>query len=288
MRHRRRTIDLDGATISYTDTGSGPPLVLLHGAPTTSFVYRHVIEHLRGSFRCIAPDFPGWGDSPPLRGREPTLPALADVAERFVEALGLEDTVLAVMDTAGAPGMRVVQRRPEQFAGLVLAGTFVFPVGEYPLVRRMLSLATGRLFAAANRRFNLLPRIVARFGGRGRKLTPEECLAYDHAFPSWESRDRVLIPLRDLRDNSAFVGTVARELSGVALPALLLFGENDPVRRVGVQDRLAAMLSNATSVVIPDEAHFPQEGDPESVAGAILGWAAGAGILSKDREMSAC
>ena len=282
MNHRRDRIDVDGQTITYTDEGSGPPLVLLHGAPTTSYVYRHVVSHLRHSFRCLAPDFPGWGDSPPLARGAPTLPVLADVAEGFIRSLELSNVTMAVMDTAGSSGVSVVQRAPGLFAGLVIADTFVFPSTDYPAVRRMLGVATSRPFAAANRRFNLLPRLVSRFGGRNRRLTSEERRAYDRAFASREARDRVLVPLRDLRDNSGFLTEVTDGLPGMALPVLLLCGEHDPVRRAGVQRRLAEVLPNATEVVIPGEAHFPHEGDPESVAGAILGWAANSGIVRAD------
>lgn len=279
MTHRRDQVDLDGQTIAYTDEGSGPPMVLLHGAPTTSYVYRRVISTLRHSFRCLAPDFPGWGDSPPLEHADPTLPVLADITEGFIRALDLSDVTMAVMDTAGSSGVCVVQRAPDLFAGLVIADTFVYPSKDYPAVRRMLGLATSRPFAAANRRFNLLPRLVSRFGGRGRRLTFEERRAYDRAFATRAARDRIMVPLRDLRDNNDFLSAVAQGLPDLRLPVLLLCGEHDPVRRAGVQSRLARTLPRATEVVIPGEAHFPHEGDPESVAGAILGWATNCGIV---------
>jgi haloalkane dehalogenase len=287
MDFLRQEVSIHGTSIAYTDEGSGPTILLLHGAPTTSYVYRHVITHLRHSFRCIAPDFPGWGDSTPLTDRKPTLPVLADVTTEFVKALDLEEVTMCVMDTAGAPGIRTVQHIPDRFSGLVIADTFVFPAREYPAVRGMLGLVTSRPFASANRRFNLLPRIVSRFGGRGRRLTFEERNAYHRAFPTQQHRDRVLVPLRDLRDNHQFLQTVASGLPGMQLPVLLLFGQHDPVRRVGVQRRLAETLPNATEVVIPGEAHFPHEGDPESVAGAILGWAANTEILDRAKAVEA-
>ena len=88
-----------------------------------------------------------------------------------------------------------------------------------------------------------------------------------------------MVPLRDLRHNEGFLSDVAAGLPDIHLPVLLLCGEHDPVRTVGVQRRLAQVLPNPTEVVIPGEAHFPHEGDPESVAGAILGWAENTGIV---------
>jgi haloalkane dehalogenase len=284
MTHRRDTLELGDTTITYTDEGRGPPLVLLHGAPTTSYVYRHVISHLRAGFRCLAPDFPGWGDSSALGSVEPTLPVLSDVAEAFIRALGLAGVTLAVMDTAGPSGLHVVQRSPELFRGVVIADTFVFPSSEYPTVRRMLGLATSRPFAALNRRLNVLPRLVARFGGRGRRLSPEERSAYHRAFPDRERRDRILVPLRDLQDNHTFLASIAAALPRITLPVLLICGEHDPVRRAGVHDRLADTLPDVTSFVVTGVAHFPHEGDPEAVAGAILGWALQKDIVSLTAE----
>lgn len=276
-------MDVDGWTIACTDAGDGPPLVLLHGAPTTSYVYRHVITELGDHFRCIAPDLPGWGDSPAPDGFEPRLPVVADQIQCFVRALDAGPVILAVMDTAGAPGVRVVQRAPGLFRGLIVADTFVYPASEYPGVRRMLGLATSRPFAALNRRFNLLPRLVRRFGGRGRSLTAAEKSAYDRDFPDAASRDRIVAALRDLRENDAFMQPLRDAIPEIDLPVLLLYGEHDPMRKVGVQDRLERELPNATSVVIPGEAHFPHEGDPEGLARAVLGWAWREGIATSGR-----
>jgi haloalkane dehalogenase len=93
-----RTIDVDGAHVHYVDDGAGPVLLLLHGNPTSSFLYRHVIAGLRDRFRCVAPDYPGFGRSvaPPRYGFTPR--EHSRVVERFVDALGLRDLTLFVQD----------------------------------------------------------------------------------------------------------------------------------------------------------------------------------------------
>ena len=81
--------DLDSARVHYVDEGSGPPLLLLHGNPTWSFLYRDVIAGLRDRFRCIAPDLPGFGLSEAGPGYGFTPSEHADVLEQLV--LRLED-----------------------------------------------------------------------------------------------------------------------------------------------------------------------------------------------------
>lgn len=278
MNLRRRSTEVDGREVRYIDEGAGPPLLLLHGAPTTSFVYRHIVSGLRRHFRCIAPDFPGWGGSPLPEGVRPDLPYLAKFTERFVSTLGLQGVVLGVMDTAGAPGVRVVQRNPRVFCGLIVADAFLYPASEYPVVRRMLGFVTSRPFAMLNRRFNLLPWLVSRFGGRGRSLTIDEKAAYARAFPGPASRDRILQTLGDLRENETFMRAVRDELPRLTLPVLLIYGEHDPMRRIGVQDRLMDELPRATRFIVPGEAHFPHEGDPATFVDAVSEWARATGI----------
>src|SRR5919107_5146609 len=90
-----RYADVGGARVHYVDEGSGPPLLLMHGNPTSSFLYRDVIAGLRDRFRCIALDLPGFGRSqaPPGYGFTPA--EHADVVERFV--LDLDLTGLTMM-----------------------------------------------------------------------------------------------------------------------------------------------------------------------------------------------
>src|SRR3712207_2977573 len=93
--------------LHYEDVGDGPPLLLLHGNPTSSFLYRHVIAGLRDRFRCIAPDYPGFGRSvaPPGYGFTPV--EHAAVIERLVIELDLRDVTMMVQDWGGPIGFAV-------------------------------------------------------------------------------------------------------------------------------------------------------------------------------------
>lgn len=277
-----RSIQVGPATIHYVERGSGRPLVLLHGAPTTSYVYRHVVEHLAPHFRCIAPDFPGWGASPPEPGRPPTLRALGRTTAAFLDALDLRGAIIAVMDTAGSPGVWAARARPGRVAGLVAADTLVFPTRAYPRIHRMLGVVTLRPVRALHRRTGFLPALVARFGGRGRTTTTADRRRYGTDFRDPARRDRVMDLLRDLRQDQDFLGEVAGALPSLAIPVLVVAGAADPVHRAGAMDALARAVPHPTVVEIPGESHFPHEGDPDTLAGAVLGWARAVGLAADE------
>src|ERR1700736_2344315 len=84
-----RYVELDGSVVHYIDEGVGPTLLFLHAAPAWSFIYRAFVVSLRGRFRCVALDFPGFGFSTAGDGFDYSLAAQATVVEQFVEALDL-------------------------------------------------------------------------------------------------------------------------------------------------------------------------------------------------------
>src|SRR5262249_54478373 len=102
----RRFLDRDGARIRDVDEGPGETLLLLHGNPSWSFLYRKIIAALESDFRCVALDYPGYGmsDAPPRYGFTPQ--EHSAVLERFVERLALKDLTIMGQDWGGPIGPR--------------------------------------------------------------------------------------------------------------------------------------------------------------------------------------
>jgi haloalkane dehalogenase len=117
-------IELDGHTIHYLDEGCGPTLLMLHGNPTWSFLYRHLIAALRGRFRCVAMDYPGFGLSTAAEGYEPLPERHASVVEAFVRALDLKKFTPIVQDWGGPIGLSVAGRDPSRVERLVILNTW--------------------------------------------------------------------------------------------------------------------------------------------------------------------
>jgi haloalkane dehalogenase len=106
-----RFLDVRGANVHYIDEGDGPVFLALHGNPTWSFLYRHIVRGLADRFRCVALDYPGFGLSTAPAGYRYTIAEHARVVDGFVEQLALREVTLMVQDWGGPIGFWVATRR---------------------------------------------------------------------------------------------------------------------------------------------------------------------------------
>jgi len=121
-------IDLPGgARVHYVDEGKGETLLFLHGNPAWSFQWRALIRALRGSYRCVALDYPGFGWSEAPAGFGFTPAEESRVVEEFVESLGLHDVTLVMQDWGGPIGLGFAGRRPELVKRVILGSTWAWP-----------------------------------------------------------------------------------------------------------------------------------------------------------------
>jgi len=124
VRTAHRTIDVDGLEIFYREAGprDAPVVLLLHGFPTSSRMFRNLIPALADRFHVIAPDYPGFGGSsmPPVDAFDYTFDRLAGVIERFTERLGVTRYSLYVQDYGAPVGFRLAVKHPERVQALVI------------------------------------------------------------------------------------------------------------------------------------------------------------------------
>ncbi len=141
---RFKRLQLNDLTIFYRESGppDAPVILLLHGFPTSSHMFRHLMEHLSGKYRVVAPDYPGFGLSscPSPQAFDYTFDHLAEVMEQFVEGLGLTRYSLYVQDYGGPVGFRLASRRPERVRALLIQNANAYPEGLSPAVQQMWQL----------------------------------------------------------------------------------------------------------------------------------------------------
>ena len=119
-----KTINIDGVEIFYREAGpaDAPTILLLHGFPTSSHMFRNLIPALSDKYHVVAPDYPGFGNSaqPAMEAFDYTFDNLAKVMERFVAALGIEKYSLYLMDYGAPIGFRLAAKHPDQVQALIV------------------------------------------------------------------------------------------------------------------------------------------------------------------------
>jgi haloalkane dehalogenase len=256
----------------YVDEGTGDPILFVHGTPTWSFEWRHLIRALAPSHRCIAPDHLGFGLSERPRGA-PYTPVwhAANFAE-FVERLNAGPLTLVVHDYGGPIGLPLALGRPELVQRIVVINSWMWSfAGDRDMESK------GRIAGSTLGRFlyrwaNLSLRVImpSAYGDR-RKLTPEIHRQYLDRFPDRWSRGAVLWPLaRALLGSSAFYDSLWRERAKLASrPALIVWGMKDSAFRPHQLARWKEALPAAHVVELPDAGHWPHEEAPDQVIAAL-------------------
>ena len=146
-------------------------MLLLHGSPMWSFMYRSVIHELRDSFRCVAVDLPGLGLSSAPLFRGEAFSRNADWLEAFVDKLDLRDVTLVLHATAGPSALEVAIRQPSRVRALVISNSFAWPLEGS---RKLETIVSSQPFAFANVHLNLLGRLTARLGRRKKRFSDKE------------------------------------------------------------------------------------------------------------------
>lgn len=263
-----------GLRIHYLDEGprDGPAVVLLHGEPSWSYLYRHLIPPLaEAGFRVVVPDLVGFGKSDkPLRREDYSYAAhVAWMRALLLDHLALDDIHLLVQDWGGLIGLRLVGEHPDRFAKVAAANTGL-PTGQGEPSPAFLQW----LEFSQNVPEFPVGEIVQR--ATVRELSPEEVRAYDAPFPDerYKAGARVfpaLVPITP-DDPAVPANRAAWEvLSRWEKPFLTLFSDRDPITR-GLDEPFRSRIPGAGGQphrTIPDAGHFLQEDNPEALTAAL-------------------
>jgi haloalkane dehalogenase len=275
---RSRFAEVPDGRLHYLDEGRGPPLLFVHGTPTWSFEWRHVIRGLRESYRCVAVDHLGFGLSDRPRNAAYTLEAHAERLRAFVERLGLTQLTLVAHDFGGPIALPLAEELPTRVARLVLINSWMWRLDDDPEMRRRGRIVSGRMGRMLYRRFNVsLRRLMPAAYGDRRRLTPAIFRQYLTPFRDPDARERVLWPMA-----CALTGAAPffdRLWSGrdrlERLPALVIWGMRDRALRPHHLARWEEALPQAALAPVAEAGHWPHEETPAAVVGALQRFLAG-------------
>lgn len=265
-----RTLDIDGNVIHYIDEGSGPTLLLLHGNPTWSFLYRHMVRKLSPHFRCVALDYPGFGLSRAKSGYTFLPREHSSILARFVNHLALRDLTIMVQDWGGPIGLGFASRHPELVRALVLGNTFAWPAQRSKGMSAFSKIVGSGPAKFLITRYNALAKWLIP-AGINRKLTDQELAAYMGPFSTPASRLPMWIFAREILASGEYLAQVEAGLSTLKdKPALVVWGEADGAFRTPDRLRLLKHFPNHTVHLLPRAKHFIQENAPDEICAAIL------------------
>ena len=274
-----------GIELSYLDEGprDGEVVVMLHGNPSWSFYWRHLVLGLRDRYRCIVPDHVGMGlsdkpdDAPQAQPRyDYTLQSRIDDLDALLKQLGIDGPLtLAVHDWGGMIGFGWALRDPARIKRLVITNTAAFPLPTRKRFPRRLAMGRDSRFGGwLIRRFNLFARGAARFG-TVRRLPKDVRAAYADVYDGWTNAISTLrfmqdIPLQPGDRAMPLVEASAAALPGYAdRPAFIGWGLRDFVFDKHFLDGFRAALPNAEVHAYADASHYALEDKHEELVPLI-------------------
>ncbi len=221
---------ISGHRLAYLDQGQGPPVVMVHGNPSWSYLYRNLVSHLQDRYRCIVPDHIGCGFSDKPQDYPYRLQDHLDNLTHLLDQLAIERCVLVVHDWGGAIGMGWAGKHAERVAGVVVLNTAAFPSSLMP-------------FRIAICRWPILGSLLVRglngFAGAAifmavyKRMRPEIAKGFLAPYDSWRNRIAVHrfvqdIPMGPNHPSWASLAAIEKRLSYLAeVPMMLCWGGLD-------------------------------------------------------------
>jgi pimeloyl-ACP methyl ester carboxylesterase len=269
-----RYFEAGGVRSFALDAGGGDPVVLVHGVPTSSFLYRKLVPLLAAGFRAVAFDFPGLGlaDRPP--DFDYSWSGLARWTGSALDSLGIERCHLVVHDIGGPIGCELAVRNPERMLSVTALNTLL-DVAGFKRPWPMKPFAVPRLGEAYLRLTPPLvfPELMYRLGIEDRSATPRpELLAHYELLTRGDGGRAFLRIMRGFELTEAKERFLWEGLSERAYPAQVIWGARD--RALGERRRIAVERALAVDepLLLPAK-HFPQEDQAPALATAIAAFA---------------
>jgi pimeloyl-ACP methyl ester carboxylesterase len=266
-------LTLPAGTIRYRDSGSGTPIVFVHGLLVNGLLWRAVVPRLDDGARCLVPDWPLGSHTMPMREDADLSPrGLARLIADFLEALDLRDAVVVANDTGGALAQVLVTERPERVGALVLTSCDAFENFPPKMFRPLVAAAAapgGLLAALAPMRVRAARRAPLAYGWLSHAQIPDEVTDAWVGPPLEDAgvRRDLAKALRGLDPEVTLAA--AERLRGFERPVLVAWGADDRFFPIEHGRRLAALFRDARFQEIAGSRTFVPEDQPERLAELI-------------------
>ncbi|MGI8704074.1 MAG: alpha/beta fold hydrolase [Candidatus Limnocylindrales bacterium] len=262
----RRRADLSGGVVAWDVFGAGPPVVLVHGTPSWSYLWRNVVPALAGQFTVFVLDLPGYGDSPAPADGVVSIATHASALVELFELWGLEAPAVAGHDIGGAIVLRAHLLQQRSFGRLALVDAVVLAPWITPTTRHIQAhLDVYRTMP--NHIFEQITAAHIRTAVR-RGLDADAFAAYQGRWQGVDGQAAYLNKVahfreEDTREFEPMLGTIG-------IPVLILWGAEDAWLEPTLARRLGDLIPGSEVRLIPDAGHFSMEDAPADVARSLL------------------
>lgn len=272
-----RTETVDGIGIFYREAGpvSAPTVLLLHGFPSSSHMFRDLIPKLATRYHVVAPDYPGFGysEAPGLAAFTPTFANLARVMERFVEQRGIKRATFYLQDFGGPVGFRMAADHPEWVTALVIQNANAYEEGLSPQIKKGNEARIGNPTPVEAMGFELgsgLTDLLYKHGARDPERVSPDSYTFDLWAMSQPGHKRIGAALiNDYHTNSEAYPQWQAYLRQHQPPTLVVWGRGDPVFLPAGAEAFRRDVKKV-EVKFFDTTHFALEEDADPIATEML------------------
>jgi len=278
--HNTESLFIADAMIHYADEGEGPVILLLHGNPTSSYLWRNIIPRLKSRGRCIAPDLIGMGESdkPPLSYR---FEDHYHYLSRFIERLGLNEIILVMHDWGAALGFYYAMNHPEKIRAMAWMEGLVRPwrwthirwpyrIGfallRMPITREAMIYGLNAFLKI------IMPRLILR------KLSPEEWRQYKHPFRKISARKPMLVWPREIPINGKparthrIISAYSTWLQHTYIPKMMIYATPGAIINQEALAWCRRRINNLETASVGEGLHYLQEDHPLTIAQILSDW----------------
>ncbi|WP_262249846.1 alpha/beta fold hydrolase [Parapedobacter soli] len=260
-----------GHQLHYLDEGAGETVLFIHGTPSWSFDFRHVITALKPSFRCVAIDHMGFGLSDKPAHYDYSTQKHSETLEQFVLAKQLGRMTLVVHDFGGPIGLDFAMRHPEKISRLVILNSWLWSSRSDPEFARLRKLLSSPLLPFLYRYLNFSARYLLPRSFGDNKLPKYRLQQYTKPFADRTQRNGPLAFARSLLADQEWFQALWEKRQVIAdKPTLFIWGMKDPIIKPQYLDIFESGFPNSETIRLETAGHFPQEEQPQAVSDAIL------------------
>lgn len=262
----KRSLSISAGSLAYVEEGEGPAVLLIHGIPTSSYLWRRVIPLLARDFHVYAVDLLGYGDSDKPERADLSVAGQAGHLRAFMEAVGWQRGAVVGHDIGGGVAQLLAVQDPGAVSGLVLCDTIAYDSWPVPDIERLKEPAWDEIIETLDLSRGF--RKALEQGMVHREAIDDRLVSeYVRPFKDLEGRRAYLRCARALRTED--LAEVMDEVEHLEVPTLIVWGEADVFQKLEFGRRLQARMPKADLVVIPRAGHFVPEDRPEEVARVI-------------------